>query len=367
LVNWHKFILATIVSVLWSCGIEPVQIEMRQSKRFTDQADSLDATAAANVLWVDNCSSKAEITKDTLTEVSVFGTGAVQLDFVPDFGFQFDIGMEPCDAELRRPQRDVLIGIDTSESMATVDPFDGESCGRMKAVENAFAPGGLSSADRVSVMVFSDGVPFKVPGFFEDVSELLSRLENAAFEQTAAEIICGARGDKNSISLLQSAVWIHTNFARTYAAKKLVVISDSYDFDDQQLDRDQLDQGGIEIAEVIISDQEHDSENESASGNSETWQLELRVDDMAEAFYELFAQSLFATLDYRLIKRPEDPWKTLWKSPEVTEVPSEGLVPSEKNRFFVKDIQGVWGVEWRWLLSDQHSNVLQKRRGGLSW
>jgi hypothetical protein len=366
LVNWHKFILATSFLVLWSCGMQPVQIEMRQSAVFTDQG-SLDATAAASVLWIDNCSSETEVIKSSLQEVSVEGSGAAQLDFIPDYGLQFEVGMEPCDSDLRMPERDVLIALDTSESMATVDPFDGQSCGRMKAVENAFAPGGLSSVDRVSVMVFSDGVPFKVPGFFEDVSELLDKLENAAFEQTAAEIICGARGVKNSVSLVESAGWIHKNFARHYAEKKLVVISDSHEFADQKLDRDQLKQGGIEIAEVIISAQEDEAVNGTTSGNSETWQLELRPDNMGETFYQLFAQSLFATLDYRLIKRPEDSWKTLWESEEFTDALAEGLLPSQKNRFFVNYVEGLWGVEWRWLLSDQHSNILQERRGLLSW
>lgn len=124
--------------------------------------------------------------------------------------------------ELSDAQRDIMLVVDVSGSMDDNDPRRGNSCARLRAIDQVLKVASTNPNNRFAVATFSDSVEYVSSAFFANAEALYTDL---AGRGDIADVVCAADGGTNYKSGLQTAANTLSG-GRPDALKELFFISD---------------------------------------------------------------------------------------------------------------------------------------------
>ena len=118
--------------------------------------------------------------------------------------------------------RDIMLVVDVSGSMASNDPRNGNSCARLRALDQVLQITASGKGNRYAIATFSDSVQYASRRFFENAQDLYADL---APGRPIADVICAEDGGTNYTAGLQEA-YNRLSMGRGDALKEVFFLSD---------------------------------------------------------------------------------------------------------------------------------------------
>lgn len=176
----------------------------------------------SNLTWHLPCNDQVEdgILTDDGKPVLFSGSGDHQVSKADVAKYPIVFSGKIC--ELSDAPRDIMLVVDVSGSMDGNDPRRGNSCARLRALDQVLQIAGNNGRNQVSVATFSDGVEYASSRFFDNAEDLYADL---AGRGDIADVVCAANGGTNYRSGLETAA-NSLRRGRRDALKELFFVSD---------------------------------------------------------------------------------------------------------------------------------------------
>lgn len=243
------FTAASLTLVLQACGENTFGVA--QSPTFTTgdakrQEGSYDPTVhGAYLTWHLPCeesSGEVPLTPDGKPVVFV-GSGDHKVSKADVANHPIVVSGSVCRAP--DAKRDIMLVVDVSGSMSDNDPRRGNTCARLRALDQVLQVAAKGNDNRFAVATFSTQVEYASSGFFDNVADLYADL---AAGGNVADVICADTDNTNyKAGLLEARNRL--SMGRADALKEVFFLSDGEpDRGKEGVDvADELKAGGITI------------------------------------------------------------------------------------------------------------------------